>query len=102
MTGGSLSSGSVLTVKFTVDTNTPPVLRPRDLCRVASLSPSTLHRLPHFAVWLNAKTLTVVFPTVEESEWPKNMVDNLTVSFATGWLTRGNAFAKVYRDNYCY
>ena len=84
MTGESFSSGSALTVKFTTDTNTPPVFRPRDLRRIVSLSPPTLHRLPHFAVWLNAKTLTVVFPAIEESEWMKNMADKLTVNFTTG------------------
>ena len=67
--GESFVSGSMLTVKFTADTNTPFVLRPSDLHGVVSLSPPILHRLPHFAVWLNAKTFTIVFPVVEESEW---------------------------------
>ena len=84
VTGKSFMSGSMLTVKFTSDTNTPPVLRPSDLHGVVSLSPPILHRLPHFAVWLNAKTLTIVFPVIEESEWRKNMVKKLTVKFTAG------------------
>ena len=80
-------AGSQMVVKFSVDTNTPVVLRPSDLRRVVSMSPAWLHDLPHIGVWKDPKTLHVVFPVVMDTMNGKVTADELVVAFLSlpGW-----------------
>ena len=79
--GKGFVAGSQVVVKFSVDTNTPVVLRPSNLKRVVSMSPSWLHNLPHIGVWMDPKTLHIVFPVVESSISDMVTADQLVVAF---------------------
>jgi hypothetical protein len=86
------SAGSQIVMKFSVDTNTPFVLRPNDLQQVVNMSPPWLHDLPHIGVWKDLKTLHIVFPVVNGSMNGKVTADELVVSFPnqTGCIDLGS------------
>jgi cysteine-rich repeat protein len=65
---GRLQAGSSLMIKFSHDTNMPPVLRPADLNRILTLSPLTLVNTSHMAFWTEPHTLAVVFPAMSNDE----------------------------------
>ena len=87
--GNEFHAGSRVIVKFSVDTNTPVVLRPSDLQRVVSLSPPSLLDLPHIGVWLDVQTLHIIFPIVKNGNM-KIAAEELVVTFPSqpGWVQR--------------
>ena len=61
---GRLQSGSSLSIRFSHDTNMPPVLRRADLRRVLTLNPPSLANTSHMAIWTEPHTLSVIFPAM--------------------------------------
>ena len=75
-----LQPGSSLHIRFSHDTNMPPVLRPADLRRILTLNPPGLSNTSHMAFWTYPHTLSVIFPTVREEDEPLSLTQ-ISVSF---------------------
>jgi cysteine-rich repeat protein len=77
---GHIKAGSSLHIRFSHDTNMPPVLANSHLRKVLTLSPRCLHVAPTVAGWKDNRTLVVLFPTLA-SENGDVAGNNVTVSF---------------------
>lgn len=78
---GFVSAGSSLHIRFSHNTNMPPVLARSDLHEIVKLSPLTLHEARTVAAWQDNRTLVVLFPTLEASMKDGVTDNNVTVSF---------------------
>ena len=59
----SLRPGTAVIVKFSHDTNTPPVLSQSQLLKLITFSPDHLNDVPTVGLWDDHRTLAIVFPT---------------------------------------
>ena len=78
---GYVSAGSSLHIRFSHDTNMPPVLAKPHLHKVLTLSPRSLHVAPTVAAWKDNRTLVVLFPTLIAGDNGEVAGNNVTVSF---------------------
>ena len=93
----TFGSGSRVTIKFSHDTNRPPVLRPDDIQNVLQLSPPVLMTNVHVAFWTDPRTLVIYYPVVTGDYKPAVTVDQLTIKFAT---PSGNKAIIMYQSNF--
>ncbi|XP_065827350.1 uncharacterized protein [Oscarella lobularis] len=54
--------GSYICIRFSDETNLPPVAREKELAQILHFTPSIVNELPHFGLWQSNDTLTIVFP----------------------------------------
>lgn len=83
-----LASGSFLLLRFSHNTNTPPVLRSADLRRVIQVFPDYLAQLPHFALWRDMDTLVIVFPSMDIKTSVGVKMREVAVTFISSGTTR--------------
>ena len=70
--------GSYICIRFSDETNLPPVAREKELAQILHFTPSIVNELPHFGLWQSNDTLTIVFPGARKN----SMVPLLEAGFS--------------------
>ena len=63
MSSDKFGPGTAIVVKFSRDTNAPPVLSRSQLSKIINFSPEDLNDVPTIGLWDDYRTLAIVFPT---------------------------------------